>query len=37
MATPGSWRVTAAALRRIVLALQGEGLTVGPLRDHIAA
>ena len=34
---PGSWRVTAAALRPLVGALRDEGLTVGPLRDHLVA
>ena len=37
MSTPGAWRATAAALRPLVQALQGEGLKVGPLRDHIVA
>ena len=31
---PGSWRVTAGALRPLVQRLRAEGLTVGPLRDH---
>ena len=32
---PDSWRVTAAALRPLVARLRAEGLTVGPLRDHL--
>jgi peptidoglycan-N-acetylglucosamine deacetylase len=31
---PGSWRVTAGALRPLVQRLRAEGLIVGPLRDH---
>jgi peptidoglycan/xylan/chitin deacetylase (PgdA/CDA1 family) len=31
---PGSWRVTAGALRLLVQRLRAEGLKVGPLRDH---
>lgn len=32
---PDSWKVTASALRPLVRRLRAEGLTVGPLRDHI--
>lgn len=34
---PDSWKVTAAALPEVVGRLRDEGLTVGPLRDHLQA
>ncbi|OBG84354.1 hypothetical protein A5698_05520 [Mycobacterium sp. E136] len=36
-AAPGSWKVTASALRPLVGRLREDELTVGPLRDHFVS